>query len=271
MAAFHILVGALDERDGLIRAAKRNIANWRVPRSALAGDDAVIFFGDQFFASAQIARGARGADGVYTAPLRLLQLIEPPISIDVIKKRVPGLKWATYPRSYTTPQPVIASQIRELIQSRSGHVYRNSDSEAADVEAIRRRKLKRTTEKALIDARRGQGRFRADLIKRWNGACAITRCELPIVLKASHIKPWRSCSDEERLDPANGLLLVANIDALFDSGLITFDDNGRMLVSNLVSTTERKRLGLPRSLVRAPDRREKQYLGQHRRSKFRGS
>jgi putative restriction endonuclease len=39
------------------------------------------------------------------------------------------------------------------------------------------------------------------------------------MLRASHIKPWSDCSNRERLDPLNGLLLVAHIDALFDNGL----------------------------------------------------
>jgi predicted restriction endonuclease len=88
------------------------------------------------------------------------------------------------------------------------------------------------------------------------------------ILRASHIKPWKISNNEERLDPANGLLLSANFDALFDAGLVTFDDSGHMLVSKLISTSERERLGLPRDLVREPDRDEKGYLAEHRRSKF---
>ena len=46
-------------------------------------------------------------------------------------------------------------------------------------------------------------------------------------MRASHIKPWAKCeTDAERLDVYNGLLLAAHLDAAFDAGLITFDDNG---------------------------------------------
>ena len=48
---------------------------------------------------------------------------------------------------------------------------------------------------------------------------------------ASHIKPWSKCNNEERLDPFNGLMLAPNIDALFDSGLITFDADGTNKIS----------------------------------------
>lgn len=52
------------------------------------------------------------------------------------------------------------------------------------------------------------------------------------VLGASHIKPWRLCTDAERLDPKNGLLLMAHIDALLDRGLISFASGGNLLVAN---------------------------------------
>ena len=84
----------------------------------------------------------------------------------------------------------------------------------------------------------------------------------------SHIKPWSVSSNRERLDPANGLLLLANVDALFDAELVTFENDGRMLVSKLVPAGEKKRLGLPRRLARAPDRHERAYLAQHRKMKF---
>jgi hypothetical protein len=59
----------------------------------------------------------------------------------------------------------------------------------ADVEQIKKRIKDRTTRKALIDARLGQGQFRADVEKLWNSACAVTGCGIAAVLRASHIKP----------------------------------------------------------------------------------
>ena len=117
---------------------------------------------------------------------------------------------------------------------------------------------------ALIEARLGQGRFRSALIERWQGGCAVTRCRVLDVLRASHIKPWCESSTKERLDPANGILLSANIDALFDSGLISFDNRGRMIVSDQISIVDKKRLGLPRDLVRPPQKEERIFLAYHR-------
>ncbi len=80
-----------------------------------------------------------------------------------------------------------------------------------------------TKRKALIEARIGQGRFRIGVLKRWNQGCAVTVCTALEALRASHIKPWRTCDDQERLDPENGLPLTATLDALFDRHLVFFN------------------------------------------------
>jgi predicted restriction endonuclease len=122
-----------------------------------------------------------------------------------------------------------------------------------------------TTREALVDARRGQGKFRRDLEKRWNDACAVTNCSIREVLRASHIKPWARSSNEDRLNPQNGFLLLANLDILFEKGFVSFDDDGRMLVSKELSATDRRLFGLPKNLRRKPDQGERLYLAHHRR------
>ncbi|MCZ8485692.1 HNH endonuclease signature motif containing protein [Vibrio lentus] len=53
--------------------------------------------------------------------------------------------------------------------------------------------------------------------------CALTLTSVREILIASHIVPWSKCeSDEQRLDGANGILLCAHIDKLFDAHLLTF-------------------------------------------------
>jgi HNH endonuclease len=121
-----------------------------------------------------------------------------------------------------------------------------------------------TTGKALIDARLGQGKFREDLMRLWDSACAVTGCTVPEVLRASHVKPWRKCSNKERLDSQNGLLLGANLDALFDDGLISFEDNGEMLVSDHITAKDRRELGLGRKLRKVPSELLTGYLRYHR-------
>lgn len=125
-----------------------------------------------------------------------------------------------------------------------------------------------TTRAALIDARLGQGGFRKALLKTWDGACAVTVCRLEAILRASHCKPWRESDNAERLDSNNGLLLVANLDALFDAGLISFDSSGEMLVADAVASHEKQTLGLSSGLTRTPGRRLEHYLAYHRRHVF---
>jgi predicted restriction endonuclease len=50
------------------------------------------------------------------------------------------------------------------------------------------------------------------------------------VLRASHISPW-SDDPENRLNPSNGILLAATYDAAFDQHLMSFDEDGRMVLS----------------------------------------
>jgi putative restriction endonuclease len=143
---------------------------------------------------------------------------------------------------------------------------------AADIRAIERdHPVASTTREALVQARLGQGRFRRELLDRWKQGCAVTGCTVQQVLRASHIKPWRRCNDKERLNPDNGLPLVATLDALFDSGLITFNDAGNMIVSSQLDEEQQGELltGVPRKLLLPPSNALAAFLAMHRRHVFR--
>ena len=138
-------------------------------------------------------------------------------------------------------------------------------SQYRDLETIRKREgILKTMREALSQARLGQGAFRRKLEERWDSKCAVTGTGIRELLRASHIKDWKSSGDDERLDANNGLLLAAHIDALFDKGLISFDDCGRMLISNRVARSERDLLGIPKSLRRKLSNEERRYLSVHR-------
>jgi putative restriction endonuclease len=103
-----------------------------------------------------------------------------------------------------------------------------------------------TTEALRLTKQRiGQNLFRKALMDYWGSACSVTGLHLPELLRASHAKPWADCAtDTERLDVFNGFLLSAQLDALFDSGLITFDDQGLLHPSAKLTTVHRLLLGL---------------------------
>jgi putative restriction endonuclease len=105
--------------------------------------------------------------------------------------------------------------------------------------------LKNTEIERLVKQRIGQNIFRNAMLDYWGGACAVTGIAIPEVLRASHAKPWKDCnSDAERLDVFNGFLLSANLDALFDRNLISFDQNGKILISPQLNQDQCKLLGL---------------------------
>jgi len=125
--------------------------------------------------------------------------------------------------------------------------------------------LSETEREATILARVGQGEFRDALIEYWEGACSVTGVEVLPALVASHIKPWRDASNEERLDVHNGLLLVGTLDRLFDAGLISFTDRGDVLISEDLDEADRRKLGVDESLrLRIVDKEHNQFLSVHR-------
>ncbi len=140
------------------------------------------------------------------------------------------------------------------------------DTAAVEVDADPSTATASPTERhRLIAARLGQGRFREDLLSYWGNACALTGSELAEVLIASHIKPWARSTNTERLDPHNGLLLVADADRLFDRGLVSFTDTGDLLCKDAVSLAQLATLGLSRSMrLQKVDQKHLAYLAVHR-------
>jgi predicted restriction endonuclease len=93
----------------------------------------------------------------------------------------------------------------------------------------------------------------------------VTGTATQAVIRASHIKPWSDSDNQERLDPENGLPLVADLDALFDERWVTFRDDGELLVSPHIPKRERTLLRLDeRRLRKRPGPRTLRYLAEHR-------
>jgi putative restriction endonuclease len=119
----------------------------------------------------------------------------------------------------------------------------------------------------LVRQRVGQDRYRQAMLTYWGGACAVTGLTLQSALRASHAKPWADCdNDGERLDVFNGFLLSANLDALFDNFLISFADQGEVLISPYITQRDKELLGLSDKLnLRWLAPEHLQYLDFHRR------
>jgi len=117
----------------------------------------------------------------------------------------------------------------------------------------------------LIKARRGQGVFRKNVAKK-EPCCRLTGIADERFLIASHIKPWKSCTNTERLDGDNGLFLSPNVDRLFDEGYISFTDTGDLLVSPTVCEELCELLGIPANGTNCGSfsPKQKEYLSYHR-------
>jgi hypothetical protein len=143
--------------------------------------------------------------------------------------------------------------------------------ERAETDRISQTKtLSTTTRDALIKARVGQGLFRQNLV-RIEHRCRITGVTYPPHLFASHIKPWRESTNDERLNGENGLLLTPSIDHLFDRGFISFEGDGELLISDVAHKESVRRMGVDiEHVVRVGRFSEGQkfFLTHHRRAVF---
>jgi putative restriction endonuclease len=126
-----------------------------------------------------------------------------------------------------------------------------------------------TEREALTLSRVGQGKFRDLVLQSWQNQCAVTGSALREAIRASHIKPWRNSSNIERMDPNNGLPLVASLDALFDAGLVTFLDDGKVMISSEMPDSEIELFDLSGASLRTkPSESMCDYLRYHREQVF---
>ena len=140
-----------------------------------------------------------------------------------------------------------------------------SDEEAVEeIEAeINETELDGETKEALVKIRVNQGVFRKRLLKKYD-RCCLCRVESKDLLIASHIKPWAASGASEKLDTDNGFLLCPNHDALFDAGYISFDDDGKIIISDELSQVDRTFMNVTADMKIQLSEGNKKYLGYHR-------
>lgn len=83
---------------------------------------------------------------------------------------------------------------------------------------------------STMKTRRGQQFFRRAVLAAYGNRCCLTGIAAPQLLRASHIVPW-SANEAIRLSPDNGLALNTLHDAAFDRGLLTFDEDARLILA----------------------------------------
>ena len=213
----------------------------------------------------------------YISWLRFLSqfhLIDDKISEFTISKIIEMEIIAKNERSFYTKEKDISNfksalnkYLKYIKEDFSTKIYVEIEDKVAEIKNDT--KIPITEKQNLTLSRIGQGKFRNELINYWFG-CSISKLDKVNLLVASHIKPWKDCDSKSRLSAENGIPLVATLDALFDKGLITFEDDGAMLVSKKISKSDCKLFDIPKNLSKAPSEKMKNYLRYHRLKVFKG-
>lgn len=123
-----------------------------------------------------------------------------------------------------------------------------------------------TERRGLVTSRVGQGAYRKSILHRWRFSCAVTGYTNRDILIASHIVPWKNSTNEERLDVHNGILLSPTYDALFDQSLISFEDNGKIILSDALKKSDYHKIGVTgKEIVQRLSAENCIYLEKHRK------
>lgn len=126
-----------------------------------------------------------------------------------------------------------------------------------------------TEAKAKRKLRKGLEKYKEVVTPLWNDQCALCGIDLPVMLHASYSKPWKDSTDEERLDPYNGLLLCHNHDALYKKGYITFDGTGKIHISESIQQTDYEKYGIHPNMKVKRKKENKKYFRWHKKNIFR--
>lgn len=122
---------------------------------------------------------------------------------------------------------------------------------------------------AVRKERINQGKFR-ELLLRTQKECIVCGLHNKSLLTASHIKPWSVSSPDERLDSNNGLMMCPSHDKLFDRNLISFTENGDIMISKTLSDDDCIKLNVNPNMHISISEGAKKYLDYHRK-KFQDS
>lgn len=123
-----------------------------------------------------------------------------------------------------------------------------------------------------VKVRIGQSKIRKTLLSQI-GYCQICRLEYDFFLVASHIVPWSKSQIDKlyyekgtgiRGDLNNVLLLCATHDKLFDSHNISFDKDGKILISRKIKNDDFYKLSIDKDIKIKIKEEQEEYMVTHR-------
>lgn len=142
--------------------------------------------------------------------------------------------------------------------------YENAYDERIAVIDAQTKQFEGEEQEVIVKTRINQDKFRTGLIKKFGCRCCLCGVNFDKLLVASHIKPWAKSDKHEKLDMNNGLLLCPNHDKLFDSGLISFEDDGTIIISDMLDETNRIFMNVDEKMRIKVTADSKGYLKYHR-------
>lgn len=248
MSTLHLVQGGVENGDKawLEKAARFRLSakSWIVPKSAGVGDEAVIFVsGYGFFATAcieSLPKPRKNWARRYGAGVGSVQLIQPAISLGAIQRALPGLTWANYPRSITTPPPAVADRIKALIARRCKTHLPDLDDESlegANIDELREVALLNAQRSVVSKKRGAYYRARSLAIRlyvlcRAEGRCEA--CQAPAPFRKADGSPYLEPHHTTRLaddgpdHPVRVIGLCPNCHRRAHYGVDAKDFNGRL-------------------------------------------
>lgn len=173
-----------------------------------------------------LQQNGHGMQGVYLTEL-------PEVFAEVLGSLI-GAEFEAVRSTVTAHQPRVSMQVGDDLDYWEHRLEQTVEEDQT---------IPETDRQAIIRARRGQGLFK-ERVRQIERMCRITKVENQIHLVASHCKPWRDSTNEERLNGENGLLLTPSIDHLFDRGFIGFEDSGTLIISPVAHPPSLQRMGV---------------------------
>ncbi len=168
-----------------------------------------------------------------------------------------------------------SENLLETLMHPQPNVETNKNSREKVFELPQEKQSDPTETERSVKVRLGQRFFRGSIMANYRERCCV--CGMPIteLLIASHIIPWKDREDL-RLNPSNGLCLCTLHDKAFDRGLLSIDDDYKVVISSSIHhylLQEAVKNGLTNYSTRPillPDRfvPEKNFLAIHRNEYF---
>lgn len=156
----------------------------------------------------------------------------------------------------------LENQFPQLVEDRFKQVIKDFEAELEQIS------FNSNTEKeVMVRARLGHGELKKYILKKEH-SCRICGLQDEKFLIASHIKPWSVSNEKERLDENNILLLCPAHDAAFDKGYISFDEDGKLLISTQLTMETRALLNLREGQKINLREDNKEYMRWHRENIF---